>query len=71
MAIHKIITLRTPACYFTVQGQIVTVEPIKFWYFNGHPYLSGDIVSTRIDVEMLGLPLLTISEVGVWDPQEA
>jgi hypothetical protein len=71
LANHKVITLKAPTSYLTVPGQIITVEPSKFWHFNGHPYLSGDIVSTRIDVDVLGLPLLIISEVGVWDSQKA
>ena len=68
---QRVITLKAPTTYQTVPGQIVTVQPNKFWHFKGHPYLSGEIVSTRIDVEVLNLPLLAISEVAVWDPQLA
>ena len=66
---QRVITLKAPTTYQTVPGQIVTVQPNKFWHFKGHAYLSGEIVSTRIDVEVLNLPLLAISEVAVWDPQ--
>ena len=37
---------------------------------SGHPYLSGDIVSTRLDVLSLALVPLRLEDQGRWDPDE-
>jgi hypothetical protein len=66
----RVITLRASRMWKVVPGAIVTVKPRKYWRFSGHPYLSGEIQSTRIDVESLGLVPLELQEMGMWDPEE-
>jgi hypothetical protein len=53
-----------------VPGEIVTVKPRKQWRYAGHPYLSGEIESTRLDVRALGLVPLGLEHMGIWDPRE-
>jgi len=66
----RIITLRTGRLWEVVPGAILTVAPRKQWRYGGHPYLSGEIQSTRIDVKALDLVPLGLEEVGIWDPKE-
>ena len=67
----RIITLRASLLGEVVPGAIVTVTPRKQWRYGGHPYLSGEIESTRIDVKALDLAPLGLAEMGMWDPKEA
>lgn len=64
------ITLRTSHLGEVVPGAIVTVGPIKLWRYAGQLHLSGEIQSTRIDVQALDLVPLKLEEVGLWDPKE-
>jgi tetratricopeptide (TPR) repeat protein len=64
------ITLRASGLWDVVPGEIVTVEPRKYWRFSNHPYLSGEILSTRLDVAALGLVPLRLEDMGMWDPDE-
>lgn len=64
-----IITFHTNA-RDVVPGEIVTVQPHKFWRYAGHLYLSGEIESARIDVSLLGLKPLLLNDFGMWDPQD-
>jgi len=64
------ITFRASGLWDLVPGEIVTVEPRKFWRFSNHPYLSGKIVSTRLEIPALGLVPLRLEERGTWDPDE-
>jgi len=64
----RVITLRAGSLYGIVAGHIVTVAPNKHWRHAGHPYLSGQIASTRIDATALGLVPLTLRAAGAWDP---
>jgi hypothetical protein len=48
-----IITLRPDRIWGVVPGEIITVKPRKQWSYAGHPYLSGEIESTRIDAAAL------------------
>jgi len=66
----RIITLRASRLWEVVPGAIVTVRPGKQWRYGGHPYLSGEIQSTRIDVKALDLAPLGLEEMGMWDPKE-
>ncbi len=66
----RYITLRASRLWDMVPGEIVTVKPGKQWRYAGHPYLSGEIASTRLDVAALGLVPLRLSDMGMWDPQE-
>ncbi len=51
-----------------VPGEIATVRPRKQWSYAGHPYLSGEIEASRLDVPALGLTSLVLSPTGTWDP---
>ena len=63
------ITLRT-AVRWEVPGEIITVLPTKQWTHAGHPYLSGKVQSSRLDVRSLGLVPLCLKPEGDWDPEE-
>ncbi len=67
---ERSITLRAGSLGSVVPGQIITVEPSKHWRHNGHPYLSGALVSARIDAAALGLTPLSLDPQGDWDPAE-
>ncbi len=64
------ITLRASRLWDVVPGEIVTVRPRKQWLYAGHPYLSGEIESSRLDVSALGLVPLGLEDKGTWDPRE-
>jgi len=66
----RVVTLRATGLWDVVPGEIATVRPSKRWRFGGHPYLSGEIEGTRLDVAALGLAPLRLEERGVWDPAE-
>ena len=68
---ERIITPRAGHLCDVVPGAIVTITPRKQWRYGGHPYLSGEIESTRIDVQALDLVPLGLAEMGIWDPEEA
>jgi tetratricopeptide (TPR) repeat protein len=51
-----------------VPGETVTVRPRRRWRYGRSQYLSGDIVSTRLDVTTLGLTPLRLEPTGTWDP---
>lgn len=67
---ERTITLRASRLWEVVPGEIVTVKPKKQWSYAGHPYLSGKIESTRLDVAVLGLIPLRLQEMGIWDPEK-
>jgi hypothetical protein len=67
---ERIITLRASGLWELVPGEIVAIKPKKQWSNAGHPYLSGKIESTRLDVAGLGLVPLKIREMGIWDPEK-
>jgi len=64
----RAITLRATQLWKAVPGEIVRVRPRKHWRYAGHPYLSGEIESTRLDVSALGLVPLRLEDRGIWDP---
>jgi hypothetical protein len=66
----RIITLRASALWNVAPGEVVTVNPRKQWRYGGHPYLSGEIESTRIDAVALGIKPLRLQACGIWDPEE-
>ena len=66
----RVITLRAKRLWDVVPGEIVTVKPRKLWRYGGHPYLSGEIESKRLDVAALGLVPLRLQGDGMWDPEE-
>ena len=63
------VTLRT-AVRDEVPGSIITVTPTKHLTHARHPYVSGDVDSTRFDVHALGLVPLALHEQGDWDPDD-
>jgi hypothetical protein len=62
------ITLRATRLWNVVLGEIVVVKPRKQWSYAGHPYLSGEITSTRLHAKALGLAPLRLEGQGTWDP---
>jgi hypothetical protein len=64
------ITLRSGGLWDAVPVEIIVVKPRKQWSYAGHPYLSGEIQSTRLDVSALDLVPLTLKDEGIWDPHE-
>jgi len=64
------VTLRAGRLWDVVPGEIAVVRPRKQWRYAGNPYLSGEIESTRLDVQALGLTPLKLEERSVWDPAE-
>ncbi len=70
MGTDRVITLRASSPLDVVPGQILTVKPKKRWRYAGHPYLSGEIESTRVDIVALDLVPLRLEKFGMWDPKE-
>jgi hypothetical protein len=66
----RVVNLRASRLWEVVPGAIVTVKRRKQWRYAGHPYLSGEIQSIRIDVEALDLVPLRLEDMGMWDPKE-
>jgi len=66
----RAITLRASRLWDVVPGAIVTINPRKQWRYAGHPYLSGEIQSTRIEAAALDLVRLGLKDMGMWDPKE-
>jgi hypothetical protein len=65
---RRAITLRATRLWDAVPGEVIVVKPRKQWSYAGHPYLSGEVQSTRLDVPALDLVPLTLKDEGVWDP---
>ncbi|MCL4177964.1 MAG: cytoplasmic protein [Verrucomicrobia bacterium] len=68
LAGDRVITLRARTVWQAVPGEIVVVRPSKQWSYAGHPYLSGEIDSTRLDMSASGLVPLRVEDQGIWDP---
>ena len=66
----RVITLRASRLWDIVPGEIAVVKPRKRWTYAGHPYLSGEVDLSRLDVEALGLVPLKLESRGLWTPQE-
>jgi len=66
----RIISLRASRLWDIVPGEIAVVKPRKQWSYAGHPYLSGEIESARLDVAALGLTPLALKDEGEWDPKD-
>jgi hypothetical protein len=64
------ITLRATRLWDVVPGEIARIKPSKQWIYAGHPYLSGELESTRLDASALGLVPLKLQDQGRWDPAE-
>lgn len=70
LGIDRVVTLRASRLWDVVPGAIVMVKPRKQWRYAGHPYLSGEIQSTRIDMKALDLVPLGLEDMGMWDPKK-
>jgi len=68
LASDRVITLRPSRLWDVIPGEILTVMPRKQWNYAGHPYLSGEIASCRLDVAALGLVPLRLEDHGMWNP---
>lgn len=66
----RVLTLRTGGLWNVIPAEIVTIAPRKQWSYARNPYLSGEIVSSRLDVSALGLVPLKLQAMGVWNPEE-
>jgi hypothetical protein len=66
----RLITFRPNRLWGVMPGEIVRVKPRKQWSYASHPYLSGEIESTRLDVTALRLVPLGLKDMGLWDPKE-
>ena len=64
------LTVRAKGFWNLIPGEIVSVKARKQWRFAGHPYMAGEIDSSRFDVTALGLRPLGLEDVGIWDPEE-
>ena len=64
------VTLRSTRSWDVVPGELITVTPRKKWRYAGHPYLSGEIKSWRLDVAALDLTPLALEDEGMWLPNE-
>jgi hypothetical protein len=67
----RTLTLRAERLWSVAPGEILTVRPRKQWRYAGHPYLSGEIVATRLDAAALGMVPLGLEPRGEWDPAKA
>ena len=67
---ESLITLRAGRIWHLVPGEIAVIRPRKQWRYRGHPYLSGEIESTRLDAAALGLVPLQLRDEGIWEPKE-
>jgi hypothetical protein len=66
----RVVTLRAKRLWDLVPGEIAVVKPGKQWGYAGHPYLSGEITSKRLDVAALGLAPLKLNDEGTWNPDD-
>ena len=64
------ITLRASRLWDLAPGMVITVRARKQWRYAGHPYLSGEIEATRIDVLALCLVPLRLENMGMWYPAD-
>jgi hypothetical protein len=70
LASGDLVTLRAGRWGDLVPGEIAVVATGKQWRYAGHPYMSGDIESVRLDVAALGLTPLRLDDCDTWDPSE-
>ena len=66
----RVVTLRASGLWNIAPGEIITVAPHRQWRYANHPYLSGEILSSRLDVSAIGLAPLDLQSVGSWDPED-
>lgn len=66
----SVVTFRSSQLWELFPGEIAVVRPQKRWSYGGHPYLSGEIESARVDAAALGLVPLKLQSRGTWSPEE-
>lgn len=66
----RALTLRSGAVWGAAPGEVLSVEVRKVWRYGKNDYVSGDIVSRRIDAVALGLVPLSLHDRGSWDPDD-
>ncbi|MDT8319274.1 MAG: tetratricopeptide repeat protein [Xanthomonadales bacterium] len=66
----RAVTLRASQLGDIVPGEIAVVKPRKQWTYAGYPYLSGEIESSRLDIDALRLVPLKLEGRGLWTPEE-
>ena len=52
---ERLVTFRADRVWSIIPGEIITMKLRKQWSYGGHPYVSGNIVSTRVDAKALNL----------------
>jgi hypothetical protein len=67
---QRVLTLRATRLWKVAPAEIVVVRPRRQWSYAGHPYLSGEIASSRLDVGALRLVPLALRDEGMWNPEE-
>ncbi len=66
----RVITIRPSGWVEVAPGEIAVIKPRKQWRYAGHPYLSGEIESVRLDIPALGLVPLQLESREEWTPEE-
>jgi hypothetical protein len=66
----RVITFRPTGIWDVAPGESIIVAPRKQWRYGGHPYLSGEIKTWRLDIRALGLTPLKLKERGMWNPKD-
>ena len=64
------VTLRASGIWDLVPGEIATVRVKKLWLHAGTTYVSGEPLSSRLDVARLGLTPLKLERRHDFDPAE-
>lgn len=67
---EQLVDLRARRLWDLVPGEIAVVETRRQWRFGGHSYLSGEILSTRLNAACLGVEPLGLEDRSVWDPAD-
>jgi len=65
-----VVTLRAAGLWDVAPGETTLITPRKQWRYKGHPYLSGEIKTWRLDIDALALTPLKLEEKGIWDPKD-
>jgi tetratricopeptide (TPR) repeat protein len=65
-----VVTLRAPGFWELVPGEIAKIMPQKQRRYAGKISLSGDILSTRLEVPLLDLVPLRLESRGIWNPAD-
>jgi uncharacterized protein (DUF433 family) len=71
VATGEAVTFRpTGGVRWEVEGEILTVKPSKAWKHGRTKYISGTVLSHRLDIAALGLVPLKLHHIGTWDPAD-